>query len=122
MWWFISGLIIGLIIMYYMNPKCDTLNTVLHVLTRQAARWTTAANQDNNPLIAVLHANYGTGYLWAIKDIATDNEVYNATGIDMKKFTREITNVQDKVTTKLAGLCKNYAPKESYLVNISREG
>jgi hypothetical protein len=122
MWWFISGLIIGLIIMYYMNPKCDTLNTVLHVLTRQAARWTTAANQDSNPLIAVLHANYGTGYLWAIKDIATDNEVYNATGIDMKKFTREITNIQDKVTTKLAGLCKNYAPKENYLVNISREG
>src|SRR5207237_6958 len=44
------------------------LKEKVQILTRQAARWSTAASQDNNPLIAVLHANYGAGYLWAIHD------------------------------------------------------
>ena len=47
-------------------------------LTRQAARWSTAAAQDDSPLIAVLHANYGAGYLWALKDIATAKQIKNA--------------------------------------------
>lgn len=38
-------------------------------LIRQVARWSTAGKQDKNSMIAVLHANYGAGYLWALKDI-----------------------------------------------------
>src|SRR5580704_18335015 len=72
------------------NFKFNTIKT----LVRQSARWSTAATQDSNPLISVLHANYGAGYLWALQDIATDQDVYSATGVDFLKLRDAITKVQ----------------------------
>ena len=39
--------------------KVRTIRTLL----RQSARWALASQQDKSPLIALLHANYGAGYL-----------------------------------------------------------
>ena len=97
--------------------KTDTIKT----LVRQAARWSTAAKQDQNVMVAVLHANYGAGYLWALRDIATDQEIYNATSIDVLQFRDEITNIQDLTTRKLAALCPGYAPTDSYLGRVASE-
>jgi len=72
-------------------------------------------------MIAVLHANYGAGYLWALRDIATDNDIVAATGIDIIKFRDEITNIQDTATKKMASLCPQYAPPSTYLTNLGGE-
>jgi len=124
--------LIGMIIMFFLlevRNKCfikdnstELLNKNIKVLVRQASRWTTAATQDKSPLVAVLHANYGAGYLWALKDIATGEQVRSASGVDMVKFEDEIIKVQDNVTTKLAKLCPKYAPEPSYLSKIAKEG
>jgi len=73
-------------------------------------------------MISVLHANYGTGYLWALKDIATDSQIESATGIDVKKFEREIVKTQDESTMKMAKLCPEYAPERTYLTILGGEG
>ena len=129
---FIYGLIVGIVLMYFLNElkkKCligfssnSILSKVIQVLARQAARWSTAATQDKNSMIAVLHANYGAGYLWALKDIASSEQIKAATGIDILKFEREIVSVQDKATMKMARLCPKYAPKKSYLTKLGGEG
>ena len=68
----IKGVFIGfcgsLIAYYILNLTNCFGSRSTHVeniqkLTRQAARWSTAAAQDESPLIAVLHANYAAGYL-----------------------------------------------------------
>jgi len=69
----------------------------------------------------MLHANYGAGYLWALKDIATDQEIMDATGLNIKKLTQHVVKVQDSATRKMALLCPKYAPKISYLTQISGE-
>ena len=94
----------------------------IKVLVRQAARWSTAAEQDESAMIAVLHANYGAGYLWALKDIATQQEIETVTGIDMSRFEREIVRVQDESTMRMARLCPQYAPASTYLTSIGGEG
>jgi hypothetical protein len=129
---FIHGLILGIVIMYILNEvkdKCllglsenKILKTIILVLTRQAARWSTAAKQDKNSMIAVLHANYGAGYLWALKDIASSEQIKAATGIDLLKFEREIVSTQDMATKKMAKLCPKYAPESTYLTKIGGEG
>ena len=91
-------------------------------LVRQAARWSTAAKQDNNSMIAVLHANYGAGYLWALKDIINNDIIEKKTGIDMMKFENEIIQIQDEATQNMAKLCPEYAPEPSYLTNLAGEG
>ena len=102
--------------------KDAIINNIIKVLARQAARWSTASKQDKNSMIAVLHANYGAGYLWALKDIASTEQIKVATGIDLLKFEREIVAIQDNATKKMAQLCPKYAPEPTYLTKLAGEG
>ena len=104
------------------NNNNKQIEFVAKKLIRQAARWSTAAKQDNNSMIAVLHANYGAGYLWALKDIINNDIIEKKTGIDMMKFESEIVKIQDEATKKMAKLCPKYAPEPSYLTSLSGEG
>ena len=124
----ILGVLIGIVIMFllyyiskYSSSKCRSLSEVVQILVRQAARWTTAASQDENPMIAILHANYGTGYLWALQDIATDDQINRYTNIDFQKFKDSITKVQDKVTKKMVEVCPKFSPNRTYLTDIGGE-
>ncbi len=105
------------------NTQNNYLNSILKTLMRQSARWSSAALQDESPLVAVLHANYGASYIWAVKDIATSEQVKKATGIDMIKFQKKITEVQDKATKRMVKLCPEYAgQQDQYLAAIAGEG
>lgn len=95
-------------------------NDVIKTLVRQAARWSLAAEQDENPMIAVLHANYGAGYLWALRDIATDDEIKDAANIDILKFRDKITNVQDESNKRIISMCPQLIPKDRYLSVIAK--
>jgi len=96
--------------------------SVIKTLVRQAARWSTAARQDENSMIAVIHAYYGAGYLWALRDIASDTEIEKASGINWKRFKDEILETQDIATKKMARLCPKWAPKQTYLSKVGGEG
>ena len=129
---FVYGLVLGIFIMFILNQVkkiCllgysddNVLREIIRILTRQSARWATAAKQDKNSMIAVLHANYGAGYLWALKDIINTDIIEKNTGIDMMKFEDEIVKIQDNVTKNMAKLCPKYAPEPSVLTKIAGEG
>ena len=127
---FVWGIILGMIIMYLFinnnNNKKDKMEKQIEFtakkLVRQAARWSTAAKQDKNAMIAVLHANYGAGYLWALKDIIKTDIIEKKTRIDMIEFENEILKIQDEATQNMAKLCPEYAPKSSYLTRLAGEG
>jgi len=115
-------IIIVLLICHIMFKKNDNdKSKIIKTLVRQTSRWATAAAQDENILISVLHANYGAGYLYALRDIATDEEIVNTTGIDVLQFRDAVTQVQDYSTKRLMELCPNFAPKASYLSKVASE-
>lgn len=87
------------------------LNNAIDILVRQAARWTTAAEQDENPIIANLHANYGAGYIFALRSIATDNQIKLVTNKDAKQLENYIIKVQENILRNLIKQCPNIAPK-----------
>jgi hypothetical protein len=128
----IYGILIGFVLMFVIDRilnKCWISNNtkrfhnkLINKLVRQTARWSTAASQDDNPVIAVLHANYAAGYLWALKDIATNEEIKNSSNVDMNKFQKNIINTQDKTNKKLATLCPNFIKTDNpYLAKIGGE-
>ena len=127
---FVWGLVIGIMLIFFLletRDRCylkpdNTFNEILQILVRQAARWTTAAEQDENSMIAVLHANYGAGYLWAVKDIATPAQIKSATGVDVQRLTNHIVKVQDLTTKRMAKLCPKYAPPPTFLTKLGGEG
>ena len=105
-----------------MQNKTRGMNKSIEKLVRQSARYATAAQQDASPVIAVLHANYAAAYLYALKDIATDSQIHNATGIDVRKFKEHVTNVQDMVTKKTAEKFSGFSGQvDMYLAEIGGE-
>lgn len=91
-------------------------------LVRQTARWATAAEQDINPYIANLHATYSLGYLMALREIYTDQEILDESGVNIRKLEMEITEVMDNAINKLAIICPGGQPKNEYLARLSKEG
>lgn len=77
---------------------------------RQTARWSNAALQDKAPMIALLHANYGAGYLWALKDLYTEEEIRIATGgITFAELEKKVLDVQNDATLKVYSVCPHFA-------------
>ena len=116
--------LIGVIFVLYlmMQNKTRGMNKAIEKLVRQSARYAVAAQQDASPVIAVLHANYAAAYFYALKDIATESQIHNATGIDVKKFKEHVTNVQDMVTRKTAEKCPDFVGEvDIYLAQIGGE-
>ena len=91
-------------------------------LTRQCSRWLIAAQQDESPLIAVLHMQYGMGYLWAIKDISSTEEFGRATGLNFLKFEKHAIQIQDEVSKKVIEACPQFSGDiDLYLGKIAGE-
>ena len=100
----------------------DVKRDIIKTLLRQSARWSTAAAQDEAPMIAVLHANYGAGYLWALMDVANNDEIERATGVDVLKYKEGITSTQDAATVRAIGACPEFGPPATYLTSLGGEG
>jgi hypothetical protein len=101
-----SILILIIYIFRQLYNKSCYFEKSIQILYRQSARWAAAAIQDDSAIIKVLHANYATGYLWAIKDIVSSSEFQRITGQNFQEFENEIVKVQDSATKQLVDICK----------------
>lgn len=111
------------LIIFNVNKK-NKINKSINkaqILIRQSARYAHAARQDKDILIALLHANYGSGYLFAAKDIYPENELidlfpsYNK----YKEFTREIINIQDEVNRRAVTECPKLITNKDIITVMS---
>ena len=110
------------ILFLMMQNKTRGMNVAIEKLVRQSARYAVAAQQDASPVIAILHANYAAAYFYALKDIASESQIHNATGIDVKKFKEHVTNVQDMVTRRTSEKCPEFVGEvDIYLAQIGGE-
>lgn len=99
------------IIIYLIYKKLseyrEKYDKVIETLYRQSARWAVASAQDDSELIRNLHANYATGYLWALKDVITTEEFERITGEDFQEFEKKIVTIQDQAAKMLVDKCKD---------------
>lgn len=93
----------------------------IRTLMRQAGRYAVAAEQDANVVIRVLHAYYAAGYTWAVKDIATADEITRTMGVNFLEWQTKVQRVQDEATRALLLECPNIAPPRSILTQVSGE-
>lgn len=103
--------VVFLFVKFFKKRTLDTtLDKIVSVLYRQCARWAVASEQDENVVIRVLHANYATGYLWALKDIVSTDTFQKITGEDFLSFEKKVVDIQDKATQQLVSVCKDSIP------------
>ena len=109
---FVVGIFLFILLYFILVYKSDNDKYKSHIISRimrGSARWALASKQDKSPLVAVLHANYGCAYLWALKDVFNDYEITSATGIDVIQFQNKITDIQDNATKRMTKVCPAYA-------------
>jgi uncharacterized membrane protein (DUF106 family) len=110
----IIGIIIIILIILILMWGWDNYNKsyrkkyedAIKTLYRQSARWGVASLQDDSELIRNLHANYATGYLWALKDIISSEEFKRITGEDFQKIEEKVVSIQDTAAKMLVDKCK----------------
>ena len=96
--------------------------SIIDKMIRQSARYATAAEQDESPVVAVLHANYSAAYFYALTEIASHDEIHAATGIDGKKFKEHMIRVQDDTTRKIIDACPEFrGDTDIFLARIGGE-
>lgn len=115
---FVIIIIIYIIVNRIFYKKNNTQNGIsltdihgnkIRSILRGSSRFSLASLQDKSPLIALLHANYGTGYFWALRDSFTDKEIYDTTGLNIQEYQKKITDIQDSITKNVIKICPNFA-------------
>jgi tRNA G26 N,N-dimethylase Trm1 len=79
-------------------------------LIKEAAQWSTIAQQDANPLLAVMHATYGTAYLNVARRLNTDADIEQATNVRVEEFSSTLQANQQAAVQKLLTLCPMSTP------------
>jgi hypothetical protein len=109
---------IGILILIMQN-RSRGVKASIDKLVKQSAKYAITAQQDASPVMSVRHGNYAAAYVHAMGDIATDTQIHNATGIDVKKFREHIFNVQEMTTKKTIDKFPDFAGQSDiYLSEI----
>lgn len=77
----------------------------LQTAMRQVTRWILAARQDEHPAVQLLHANYAMGNLDMIRQLFTDQQVEQATGLRPLTLHKEASALQDLAQKRLKPYC-----------------
>lgn len=101
------------------NNKRGRTKTV-DTLMKRSAKYATMAQQDGSPMHSVVHANHAMAYLSAAGDIASPQEIRDATGIDLKVFRERVLAVQHEVTQRTIQKCPEFKGEmDLYLSSIA---
>jgi hypothetical protein len=112
------------------SDNCDNSNNISNdinkarILIRQSARYAHAARQDEDQLIALLHANYGSGYLFAAKDIFPETVLVKlfSSYDEYKDFEQGVIKIQDTVNTRTVDNCPNIVSTKDIITKMGGEG
>lgn len=86
----------------------DALST--RALIKEAAQWSTIAQQDSNPLLALMHATYGMAYLNVARRLHTDRDIEAASNLRVEEFSATLQSNQQTAVQKLLTLCPMSTP------------
>ena len=74
-------------------------------LLKQSADWTFSAQQAQNPVLAMTHANYGAAYLNMARHLATDKDLEAYTGVPVKDLREDVVREERRARQRLLARC-----------------
>lgn len=99
------------------SEKKDDINNLI----RQVYRWHLASMQDENPVVKMIHSNYAMGFIEALGSMSNDQEIYNLTGLDLNKLSKEVEVEQDKALVSFITKCPNVYPIQGAYLDYFRK-
>ena len=95
----------------------------VRALVQKSAAYAVQAQQDTAPVQAIVHSTYAGAYLDTLRTMASEREIQQASGVNLKVFEDHINNVHGSVTQKVLEKVPELAGTvDLYLHNISNPG
>lgn len=111
--WLLPVVFLLSVILLFRGSIGNSKEEIVKKLFHQMARWSTAATQDQNHVIRVLHANYGVGYMMALQSVTSDEDIGRIVGVeDIRAVFDRVTAIQNEATLRLISECPEIAPTE----------
>ena len=99
-------------VIFFYSQSATNEKAMIQTLFHQMSRWSTASTQDRNPMIRVLHANYGVGYMMALQAIAPEERIASVVGVpNIRELFAEVQKIQNEATIALARTCPAIVPQ-----------
>lgn len=76
------------------EPQINYIQIIVKKLMKNAIKWTAMAKQDSEPLMALVHANYGAAYIYSLRDSIGVKQIVNYFP-DFEQYEKEIMDTQD---------------------------
>lgn len=92
-------LVIAVFTFFYMGA--GTPRHKVDSMIKKCASFALQAQQDQSPVQALLHANYASAYLDALKTVSSERQIQQVGAIKLGQFEEHILNVQKSVTDKI---------------------
>lgn len=73
----------------------------IRVQVRQVLRWLVAARQDRDAGVRFLHASYAAGNLDILRQVASDEQIRQASGENPVALLKEASGIQDEAQRTL---------------------
>jgi hypothetical protein len=100
--------------------SAEFLRQIKHLLN-DASRMQAMSEQDSNPSVALMHANYALAYANAVRLLLPDDEIRRISGIHMGEFVVVLTQNQQEKFQMLGQHCAAGVPasndNENYAIS-----
>lgn len=100
-------IILIVLLLISLNTSTNKDSRPIKTILRGSSRYALASLQDKSPMIALLHANYGAGYFWAMRDAYKTTDIENI--VDVLEYEKRITEIQDQATKDVMKVCPQFS-------------
>lgn len=81
-------------------------------LVKEAARWGTLSAQDTNPLISLIHANYGLAYARVCRELMSESDIARMLHVDLSEMIFMLTEQQERSMQQCSQACPEIQPDD----------
>ena len=74
-------------------------------LVREAAQYTTTADQDTSALLALIHTTYASAFLTAARQLGNDTTLEKASGVHVGELMSMVQDKQQNTVANVISLC-----------------
>ena len=98
-------------------PQLKKLRTVI----KQSAHYASLAEQDDNPVYSLMHANTALNYFALVEALTSASDIKRLSGVDASEMTQYLLWQQEKALGQLSRTCPTGQPKDAmYKVSVSK--
>lgn len=98
--------------------KGDVNIKIKNIIKKAAQLSFLALDNSKEPVYSLKSSNYAIAYVSVLQEIYTDDQIQNATNINLNQFKNELLKIQSTITANIKNTCLSLETDKQYLLKI----